>query len=454
MKVCKGKRSDHRVDEEPQPTPEIPEEDDKYNLQRGIQISLESFQAPVGRVAIHEPASSITQRLPVVEGKGKGIATDEQAAQSLLDLQKPKKRSTTDQYIFQRRIPVTQDASTGTSTQPQDDTSTNVVRDTPSPADARTGADTKKSNSEGDTEIINVDEERGEDASNMMALEERTVELDESQAGSDPSKTPKSRPLLEHVLMEEDQARSNPGQSHVLTSEEQVHLENTLSSLGTLSSMKNLDDAFTFGDQFLNDKPTEEEPCKANVETEVESMVTVPIYQTSSSAPPLSTPIMDLTPPKPVSPPVQEPVFTTTTTLPLPLPPPQQSTTDPALATRDKTTQALSSRVFTLANHDLYLKIDNYVNETVKEAVHNALQAPICECFRELLEFEMKEILHDRMFESGSYISHPKHAALYDALEVSMDRENMEEFIEATAKSRKKRRDDQDPPPPTPKDSD
>ncbi|GJY25001.1 hypothetical protein Tco_0399727 [Tanacetum coccineum] len=58
------------------------------------------------------------------------------------------------------------------------------------------------------------------------------------------------------------------------------------------------------------------------------------------------------------------------------------------------------------------------------------------------------------MFESGSYRSHPEHSTLYEALEASMDRENREEFIEATAKSRKRRRDDQDPPPPPPKDSD
>ncbi|GKG61136.1 hypothetical protein Tco_0616952, partial [Tanacetum coccineum] len=43
---------------------------------------------------------------------------------------------------------------------------------------------------------------------------------------------------------------------------------------------------------------------KANVETKVESMVTVPIHQVSSSDPPISTPIIDLTLPKPVSPPV------------------------------------------------------------------------------------------------------------------------------------------------------
>ncbi|GKB01199.1 hypothetical protein Tco_0829243 [Tanacetum coccineum] len=102
-----------------------------------------------------------------------------------------------------------------------------------------------------------------------------------------------------------------------------------------------------------------------------------------------------------------------------------------------------------MANNSINLPI-----KTVKEAIQNALQALVNERFRELSEFEMKEILHDRMFESGSYRSQSEHAALYDALEVSMDRENREEFIDATAKSRKRRRDNQDPPPPPSKDSD
>ncbi|GKD15559.1 hypothetical protein Tco_1199966 [Tanacetum coccineum] len=147
-------------------------------------MSLESFQAPIGGVAIREPVSGITRQLPAIEGKGKG-----------------------------RRTPVTHDASTGPSTQPQDDTFANVVPDTPSLADVETGADTEKSNSGGDTEILNVAEEQGGDVSNTVDLEERTVELDEGQAGSDPGKIPESRPLPERVLMEEDQAGSNPGQS-------------------------------------------------------------------------------------------------------------------------------------------------------------------------------------------------------------------------------------------------
>ncbi|GKD96789.1 hypothetical protein Tco_1380686 [Tanacetum coccineum] len=335
-KIHKGKRSDHIVDKEdeeckPASKPQV--EDDEYNLQIGIQMSLESLQALIGVVVICEPDLGLIRKLLEVEGKGKGIVSDKQSAQSLLDLQKPKKQSIKDQYIFQRRTPVTQDASTGPSAQPQDDTSVNVVQDTlflaNSTNDAETAADMEQSTSKADTEILYVEEERGEEVSNTVALEERTVKLDEGQGGSDPGKTPESRPPPERVLMEEDQAGSNPGQSHVaqagpnhkpmhedfistvypavheslkLTNKEQVYIENPPSSIGTLLSMKNLEDAFTFGDQFLNDKSIEEELGKANVETEVESMVIVPIHQASSSVPPLSTPIINLSPPKPVSP--------------------------------------------------------------------------------------------------------------------------------------------------------
>nr|GEU44559.1 E-beta-farnesene synthase [Tanacetum cinerariifolium] len=126
IKVRKGKRSDHLVnkeDEESQLAFEPQVKDDEYNLQRGIQMSLESFQAPVSGVA--------------------------------------------------------------------DDTSTNVVCDTSSPADVKTSADTKKSN-------------------------KRTVELDKGQAGLVPGKSSESRPPPERVHMEEDYTGLNPGQSHVV----------------------------------------------------------------------------------------------------------------------------------------------------------------------------------------------------------------------------------------------
>ncbi|GJX38880.1 retrovirus-related pol polyprotein from transposon TNT 1-94, partial [Tanacetum coccineum] len=258
-------------EEEPQPAPEPQIDDDEYNLQIGIQMSLESLQALVEGVAIHEPASGVTQRLPVVEGKGKGIAVDEQATQSILELQKPKKRSVRDQYIFQRRTPVPQDVpldtSTGPSVQPQDDTSANVVRDTPSPTNAKTGVDTECSNSEAATEILEAGPDPGQ---HHVAI-----------AGPNPE--PMNEDFIATVY-----PRVHESLKH--TTEEHVLLENPPSSSGTLSSMKNLDDTFTFGDQFINDKTPKDEPRQATVDTKVESMVTVHIHQVLSSAPPLSTP--------------------------------------------------------------------------------------------------------------------------------------------------------------------
>ncbi|GJX04657.1 hypothetical protein Tco_0190573 [Tanacetum coccineum] len=158
------------------------------------------------------------------------------------------------------------------------------------------------------------------------------------------------------------------------------------------------------------------------METEVESMVTVPIHQVSSSVPPLSTPVIYLTPPKPVS-------------------------------LTEKTVQGLSSRVFTLKLWDLPHKIDQTVNEAVKEAVQIALQAPLKERFRDLSEDNVKEILHDGMFESGSYRSQLEHVALYEALEASMERDNRDEFLTEKDKSLERCRHDQDPLPPPTKES-
>nr|GEV27366.1 hypothetical protein [Tanacetum cinerariifolium] len=89
--------------------------------------------------------------------------------------------------MFQRWIPVTEEASTGPSTQTEDDTSAYIVRDTPSPTDAKTCAETNKTNSKGDTKILNIGEEQGEDLEDNVDLGEKSVEVDEGQAGSDPA---------------------------------------------------------------------------------------------------------------------------------------------------------------------------------------------------------------------------------------------------------------------------
>nr|GEW68132.1 hypothetical protein [Tanacetum cinerariifolium] len=125
-----------------------------------------------------------------------------------------------------------------------------------------------------------------------------------------------------------------------LTVKEQVILEEHASSSGTLSSLQHLTKDFSFGDLFFSDKPSEADNDKATAETEAESMVYVTIQQDTSSIPPMTTQIIDLTS-RPESPKVhqllKETKTTTTTTTTTILPPPsqqQQSTTDAMMMKR------------------------------------------------------------------------------------------------------------------------
>ncbi|GJT39119.1 hypothetical protein Tco_0938984, partial [Tanacetum coccineum] len=216
---------------------------EEYDMQHDIQMSLESFQAQghahVGGVAIQEAVAEAIRPLHVVEGKA------------------------------------TEEASNGPSAQPQDDTPANIVHDSSSPADAETRAESDKTNNGGDTKILHIAKELGEDVTNQVNLEENTTEHDQDQSGSDPGKSLESRPQPEQVHMDEDQARPDPGISRValagpdpepmhdkfmanlypkvqkslkFLADEHVILEDPLSSIGTLSSMKNLEDAYAIGD--------------------------------------------------------------------------------------------------------------------------------------------------------------------------------------------------------------
>ncbi|GKA06970.1 hypothetical protein Tco_0686194 [Tanacetum coccineum] len=110
------------------------------------------------------------------------------------------------------------------------------------------------------------------------------------------------------------------------TTKEHVHLENPPSSSKTLSLMKNLEHNFTYGDQVINDKSQEDELGKTTMESEVESMVIVPIQQASSSAPPLNTTVIDLSSPSQNQ--YLLPVKNHSLQLPPPTPALQQSRTD------------------------------------------------------------------------------------------------------------------------------
>ncbi|GJU76463.1 hypothetical protein Tco_1273533 [Tanacetum coccineum] len=214
-----------------------------------------------------------------------------------------------------------------------------------------------RQSSGGDTGDVQITERIGEDVEKQENVKEKMVELDQRPAGLD---------LVQESL-------KFPADKHVI-------LEDPLSSTGNLSSMKNLEDAYAIGDQFINEKSTDDEPRKLNVEAEVVSMVTVPIYQAHQF------------------------LCSTTNITPTTLPPPpqQQSTTESELAERvttlekkildleqtnknlDNTTRNLGSRVYTLELRYLPHKINEAVCENVKVAVQIDLQAPLRDRFRDL----------------------------------------------------------------------
>ncbi|GKC21835.1 hypothetical protein Tco_1023985, partial [Tanacetum coccineum] len=125
-----------------------------------------------------------------------------------------------------------------------------------------------------------------------------------------------------------------------LTADEQMILEEPVSSIGTLSSLQHLTKDFSYGDQFIDDKPSEANNEKITANTEAESMMFVTIQQDTYVIPPMTSPVIGPVS-RPNSPNVHWPLPTTTTTtsatttITLPLPPqPQQGPSDPVIIKR------------------------------------------------------------------------------------------------------------------------
>nr|GEY14960.1 integrase, catalytic region, zinc finger, CCHC-type, peptidase aspartic, catalytic [Tanacetum cinerariifolium] len=78
----------------------------KYGLvlEESMKTAYALPRGPLPPVVIREPESGRYQPLPEVPGKGKAKVTEEEVAHDLLSLQKHKKTSPADQYIFQRGV--------------------------------------------------------------------------------------------------------------------------------------------------------------------------------------------------------------------------------------------------------------------------------------------------------------------------------------------------------------
>ncbi|GKD74692.1 hypothetical protein Tco_1332974, partial [Tanacetum coccineum] len=250
---------------------------------------------PARPVVIREPKSGRIQPLPEVQGKGKGKAIEEQAAHDLLTLQTPIKKSIADQFIFQMRPPMPIESSAHAKS-PSMDAELNLT-------DSETKSDVEESR-------INAgSQDEGQAGPNPGTL-------DEGQAGSNPGDTSGSQPPpshvvhagpnLEHMDLETTDASTqhkpeqidegftitaypNVQENLKLPTEDQVILEEPASSTGTLSSLQNLDKDLSFTGQFFVENPHEKESGKTNAETEVQSMISVPIHQDTSSVPPMTT---------------------------------------------------------------------------------------------------------------------------------------------------------------------
>nr|GEU39279.1 hypothetical protein [Tanacetum cinerariifolium] len=289
-----------------------------------------------------EPDSGRIQPLPDVQEKGKKKVINEQAAHDLLTLLTPKNKSPIDQFIFQRRTPRLTQAS-GHVESPSLDAEL-----------ALTDSETEFDNVASKIDIGDQDE--GQAGPNPGDHDEGQAGpnpgvQDEGQAGSNPSDAAESQPQSKFIkLLTQMFRRTSP-------SEDPVILEEPASSTRTLSSLQNLEKELSFTHQFFVEKQQKE--GKTNAEAEVQSMVSVPIHQDTSSVPPMTTP--DLTTsqygsPLPTSTATTSAVITTT--IPPPPPQPQQSTADPTLVKR---IDELEQHMANLLQYNLALKerLDN-----------------------------------------------------------------------------------------------
>nr|GEZ03302.1 E-beta-farnesene synthase [Tanacetum cinerariifolium] len=464
------KRSQKNVEaskttEVPTVEPQVADEDAEY--QKVLQeIMKDAYALPRGMlppVVIREPESGKYQPLPEVLGKGKAKVTEEQVAHDLLSLQKHKKTSPTDQYIFQRRV----FEPTGSSG--HDESPYALLGQSDSEEESeKTGSDAG----------AQAEDQTGSDAGAQA----------EGQAGSNPDETSEGQARSNPDETSEGQARPDPGDTEakvqsipspvVYAGSDREHMDLDVADVSPQPSTEKLDEGFTAMAYLKiqeNLKLAVEEQRQTfrhrqNAETKVESMVNVTIQQALSLISLMTSPIIDLTS-RSESPKehkqLKATTTNTTTTTTTTLPPPQasqQSTTEAMMVKRigelehimadliqvnkgmEERLDSHGSRLFTLEQLDIPQQVSITVSEVVTDAVDCAMQVPLRNRFRDLPEADMKKILHQRMWESDSYKSHEDHMQLFEALEKSMNRDHFKELAQDLAEARKKKKKSRESP--------
>nr|GEX92893.1 hypothetical protein [Tanacetum cinerariifolium] len=295
------------------------------DLQKALEESMKTAYAlpkgPIPPVVIREPESGKYQPLSEVSGKDKAKVTEEQVAHDLLSLQKPKRKSPTDRYIFQRRV------SKPTRSSGHDDSPYVVLGQSNSKEESEKvvlGAD-EGGQGEGQARPhpgAQAEDQTGSDVGTQDKgqVGSNPEEIFEGQAGPDPGNTGADEhsipsPMVhagsdrEHMELDVADVSPQPTTEQLdegftataylkvqenlkLTVEEHVLLEDLASSSETLSSLQHQSKEISFKDLFFSDKPSD---ADKNVKTKVESMVNVSIQQDMSSVSLMTSPIIDLT---------------------------------------------------------------------------------------------------------------------------------------------------------------
>nr|GEU30229.1 ribonuclease H-like domain-containing protein [Tanacetum cinerariifolium] len=416
------------------------------DLQKDLEENMKSMYAvprgPLPLVVIKEPESGKYQPLPEVLENGKAKVTEDQVSHDLLSLQNPKKKSPADQYIFQRRT------STPTGSSGHDE-----------PSYAELG----QSESEESEKVMPGADEGGQGEGEGQARPDPGVQA-KGQTGSDAGAQDEGQVGSNPDENSEGQAGPDPGNAGadvqsipspmVHAGSDRKHMDLDVADVSPQPSTEQLDEG---------DKSSEADNDKATAETEVESMVSVTIQQDMSLIPPITSPIIDLTS-RPESPKVHQQfkattTETTTTTTTLPPPPAQQQSTAEAMMMKrigklehimanliqenkglEERLDNHRARLYTLEQLDIPHQVSKAVSEVVTEVVDWAMHAPLRNRFRDLPKADMKEILHQRMWETKSYKSHEDHIQLFEALKKSMNRDHSEELAQDLAEARKKKK--------------
>ncbi|GKB85917.1 retrovirus-related pol polyprotein from transposon TNT 1-94 [Tanacetum coccineum] len=254
--------------------------EEETNIQRALELSLkeqaERTQGPACLVVIREPDSGRIQPLPEIQGKGKEKASDEK-----------------------RRTPMPTEPF-GHADSPSMDAEL-----------ALTDSDT-----ESDEEVpgINVGvQDEGHARPNPGKQDEGQAgpnpgDLDEGQVGSNPGDAAETQPQSSHVVY------AGPNLKHMdleITDASKQQNTEQLDEEFTITAYPNVQENL----KLPTEDQVEDEPEKTNTESEVESMVTVPIHQDTSLVSLMTTLVIDLTVSQPVSTMVQAPLPTSTTTV-------------------------------------------------------------------------------------------------------------------------------------------